>query len=249
MKQADENLWRGLTSEARRALESKDYTAPALGQRLIEPGVLAGELVPLAASPERVKDVWIAGLEIFPRKVFRQLHRGTFAECARQSEGPLQRIGLWPKQWSTSRIFTGCAKGMHIHPPHVPEGKEPGAWFQSLYQTHPPKFDQRPYDKEQWDVWFFLQGTVEVLLIDLREGMPRRVMRFYADGEDKPGPNNVGVVIPAGVAHGLRVEGSQDSILLYGTSTVFRPEFEGRIVSDVEHKALPDSWIKLLEGR
>src|ERR1043166_944562 len=94
VKQADENLWRGLTSEARRALESKDYTAPALGQRLIEPGVLAGELVPLAASPERVKDVWIAGLEIFPRKVFRQLHRGTFAECARQSEGPLQRIGL-----------------------------------------------------------------------------------------------------------------------------------------------------------
>jgi dTDP-4-dehydrorhamnose 3,5-epimerase-like enzyme len=140
----------------------------------------------------------------------------------------------------------GCAKGIHVHPPHVPAGKTAAKWFRSLYASDDADPKKRPYDREQWDVWFFLQGSVEVVLVDLREGLPHRVMRFFADGEDKPGPNNVGVVIPAGVGHGLRVEGSQDAILMYGTSTTFRAEFEGRIASDVETKPLPDSWRKML---
>ena len=42
------------------------------------------------------------------------------------------------------------------------------------------------------------------------------------------------VVIPPGVAHAIRVEGSEDVIMVYGTSTSFRPEFEGRIASEIE---------------
>lgn len=248
MNTPNNTRWRGLRADARKALENKAYSPLPPAERLIEPGLLAAELLQLAAEPKQKARLWIPGVEIFPRKVFRQLHRGTFAECARQSEGPLHQIGLWPRQWSCSRLFARCAKGIHVHPPHVPPGKSPAAWFRELYQgTADPQ--QRPYDREQWDVWFILQGTVEVVLVDLREGMPWRLMRFYVDGEDKPGPNNVGIVIPAGVGHGLRVEGSQDAILLYGTSTTFHPEFEGRIASDVETHPLPSSWQHFLGKR
>ncbi len=249
MKKTDDTLWRGLTAEARKSLENKDYAARSLSERVVEPGVMAGELVQLASQGKEARAVWIPGVEIFPRRVFRQLHRGTFAECARQDEGPLHRIAFWPKQWSTSRIFAGCAKGIHVHPPHVPAGRQAADWFRMLYAAGADNFHQRPYDQEQWDVWFFVQGTVEVVLIDLREGLPRRVMRFYVDGEERPGANNVAVVIPAGVGHGLRVEGSQDAILLYGTSTTFQPEFEGRIASEVETRALPGPWQSFIRNK
>lgn len=247
VSQSNDKLWQGISAEARGALERKDYAARSLAQRLVDPGVVAGELVALAPEPSKVRDIWIPGVEIFPRKVFRQPHRGTFAECARATEGPLHKIGFWPKQWSTSRLFADCAKGIHIHPPHVPAGRKAVDWFRELYGNDATDCSKRPYDREQWDVWFILQGSVEIVLVDVREGLPRRVMRFFAEGEDRPGANNVGVVIPAGVGHGLRCEGSQDAILMYGTSTTFTPEFEGRIASDVETKPLPESWRAFLE--
>jgi len=37
--------------------------------------------------------------------------------------------------------------------------------------------------------------------------------------------------------------------MVYGTSTIFQPEFEGRIASDVENAELPDSWQKFLSGK
>ncbi len=93
---------------------------------------------------------------------------------------------------------------------------------------------------------FFVQGTVEMLLVDERAGMERRLMRLLADGDDHRGPNNVGIVIPAGVAHALRAEGARDVIMVYGTSTTFDPAFEGRIVSEVESAPLPPEWEKYL---
>ncbi|MDQ6623024.1 MAG: hypothetical protein M3Y86_06005, partial [Verrucomicrobiota bacterium] len=81
---------------------------------------------------------------------------------------------------------------------------------------------------------------------EARAGMPPRTMRFIVEGDDHRGPNNVGVIIPPGVAHALRAEGSNDLIMVYGTSTSFRPEFEGRIASDVETAQLPDSWQRFL---
>jgi hypothetical protein len=38
------------------------------------------------------------------------------------------------------------------------------------------------------------------------------------------------------------VEGSEEVIMVYGTSTAFNPEFEGRIASEIETAALPESW-------
>jgi dTDP-4-dehydrorhamnose 3,5-epimerase-like enzyme len=69
-------------------------------------------------------------------------------------------------------------------------------------------------------------------------------MRLLADGDDLRGPNNVGVVIPPGVAHALRAEGARDVIMVYGTSTSFEPAFEGRIASGIESAPLSEDWRK-----
>jgi len=34
--------------------------------------------------------------------------------------------------------------------------------------------------------------------------------------------------------------------MVYGTSTSFQPEFEGRIASEVETAVLPESWARFL---
>lgn len=94
---------------------------------------------------------------------------------------------------------------------------------------------------------FFAQGAAEMLLIDERRGLERRRMRFIVEGDDNRGPNNIGVVIPAGVAHAIRVESSVNLIMVYGTSTKFAPEFEGRIANSVEFAPLPDEWQGLIE--
>jgi len=193
-----------------------------------------------------VKDPWIPGVEVFARKIYPQRHRGCFGEFVRRDEGILARIGLWPKQWSAARMFAYTAKGFHVHPPIIPEDSAAATWLRRLFIDEPENYSLRRYDDEQWDVMFFLQGRVEMILCDIRAGLPRRVMRFFIDGDNHRGNNNVGVVIPAGVAHAIRVEGAEDVIMVYGTSTVFHPEFEGRIASEIETAELPESWREFL---
>ena len=234
------DLWNGLKPAARDALTQRDYSADTLAARLGTSGVECGELI--AAGKESLADVWIPGVEIFYRRVFTQRHRGFFGEFVRQEDGLLAEIGLWPRQWATARMFGGTAKGFHIHPPAIPEGTAADAWFQRLFVQEPGNFSLRPYEREQWDVMFFVQGCVEMLLVDERAGMARRVMRFIIEGDDHRGLNNAGVVIPAGVAHALRVEGSNDVIMVYGTSTKFNPAFEGRIADGIERAPLPEEW-------
>ncbi len=237
------NRWQGLNPGAQRALTQRDYSATTLDARLATSGVEAGELI---GRKDELAGAWIPGVEIFGRKIFPQRHRGFFGEFARQDEGALAAIGLWPRQWATARMFAGTAKGFHIHPPHIPEGMEAGAWFRRLFIDEPANYALRPYDREQWDAMFFVMGNVEMLLIDERVGMPRRIMRFIIEGDDRRGASNAGVVIPAGVAHALRVEGASDAIMVYGTSTKFDPAFEGRIADSVERAPLPEEWQRWL---
>ena len=86
----------------------------------------------------------------------------------------------------------------------------------------------------------------EMILVDERAGLERRVMRFIIEGDNRRGANNAGVVIPAGVAHALRAESSEDVIMVYGTSTSFNPAFEGRIESGLETAQLPPEWEKYI---
>ena len=226
-------LWAGISDQTRQALKTRDYGV----ETAVEVGRLISE--PAAGS-------WIPGVEIFPRTIYPQRHRGSFGEFARRDEGVLSKIDFWPAQWASARMFARTAKGFHIHPPMVPKGTVPADWFRRLFVDEAENYALRPYDQEQWDVVFIVQGVAEMILRDVRAGMAPSTMRFMIDGDNHRSSNNVGVVIPPGVAHAMRVEGSEDVIMIYGTSTSFRPEFEGRIASEVESAVLPDSWQSFL---
>jgi len=246
MNKSQPDRWHGLDPQIRSALAERDYTTRSLGRQIAESGVEIGRLAAAGRAQPEMAEAWIPGVEIFPRTIYPQRHRGLFGEFARRDEGPLARIGLWPQQWSAARMFARTAKGFHIHPPSVPAGTAPNEWFQRLFLDEPENFALRRYEEEQWDVMFFVQGQAEMILREGRAGLPRRTMRFFVDGDDRRGPNNAGIIIPPGVAHAIRVEGSEDLIMVYGTSTSFKAEFEGRIASEVETAELPDSWTKFL---
>jgi dTDP-4-dehydrorhamnose 3,5-epimerase-like enzyme len=239
------DLWLGLSERARKSLVSRDYKTGVLAQRLSGSGVDAGELVTPRSKAE-LKKVWIPGVEIFSRTIHSQRHRGSFGELARESEGVLGKIGLRPKQWSAARMFANSAKGFHIHPPMIPDDTTAEKWLRRLFVNQPQNYPLRPYDREQWDVMFFLLGRAEMFLRDARAGFPERTMRLFVDGDNHRSRSNVGVVIPPGVAHAIRAEGSEDVIMVYGTSTTFQPEFEGRIASEIETAELPEAWRKFL---
>ncbi len=240
------DLWQSLSPQARALLGQRDYSAKSLPERLATSGVEAGEL--LAANRATLAGAWIPGVELFARRIYPQRHRGFFGEFARKEEGLLAEIGFWPSQWATARMFASTAKGFHIHPGYIPEGVTAEAWHKRLFIEEPTNFDLRAYHREQWDVMFFVQGTVEMLLVDERAGLERRAMRFLIEGDNHRGPHNAGVIIPPGVAHALRAEGSEDAIMVYGTSTKFNPTFEGRIADSVERAPLPEDWQNYLSG-
>jgi len=235
--------WIGLRATARTQLETRDYQEASLVRRLATTGIGAGEAM---QERDQLKDAWIPGVEIFQRHVYQQKGRGYFAELVRVHEGLLGRIGLNPEQWASALMHCGSAKGFHIHPPHVPDGVTAETWFRELYMEFPDDFTRRPYDLEQWDIMFFLTGLCEMILVDDREGLKRRIMRFMISGDSKPGSDNSAVVIPPGVSHALRCIGNEDLIMVYGTSTRFQPRWEGRIGSGIENTPLPLDWIQYL---
>ena len=244
MAHEEDRTWQGLRREARASLDTRDYSQGDLAERLAGGGVNASEAM---AGREGLVESWIPGVEMFPRRVFQQKGRGYFSELARLNEGILEAIGLAPRQWSSALMHRDSAKGFHIHPPYVPDGESPEEWFRKLYVTDPDDCNARPYGREQWDVMFFLTGICEMLLVDERAGMPRGVMRFTIMGDNRPGPDNAAVIIPAGVAHALRSIGNEDLIMVYGTSTTFHPDWEGRIESGVEKAPPPADWVRYLE--
>ena len=248
MNEPEENLWQGIEHSARNALTQRDYKAGSLAQRIAYSGIDASELAAADRSRPEVKRAWIPGVEIFPRKIHSQHHRGVFGELGRRDEGVLAKIGFWPKQWSAARMFAHSAKGFHVHPPSIPPDTTAEKWLRRLFVFRPQDYSLRRYDDEQWDVMFFLQGRAEMILCDVRAGLSKRIMRFFVDGDNHRGSNNIGLVIPPGVAHAIRAEGSEDVIMVYGTSTIFTPEFEGRIASGVEMAELPQEWATFLSG-
>jgi len=237
--------WVGLNQGARKALAPRNYKTGSVALRLSMGGVDASELASGRGKAE-LKKAWIPGVEIFAREVHPQRHRGSFGELAREGQGILGKIKLSPRQWSAARMFANSAKGFHIHPPSVPADTTAEKWLKRLFLAQSQNYSLRPYDREQWDIMFFLQGRAEIFLRDVRAGLPTRTMRFFVDGDNHRSRNNVGIVIPPGVAHAIRAEGSEDVIMVYGTTTTFQPEFEGRIASEVETAELPESWRKFL---
>jgi dTDP-4-dehydrorhamnose 3,5-epimerase-like enzyme len=243
MESTKHHTWTGLKAAAREQLEIRDYSSDGPAARLCDGGLAVSEA---AAHRELLAESWIPGVEIIPRRVFQQKGRGYFSELARPEQGVLGRIGLKPKQWASALMHRDSAKGFHIHAPHVPAGTTAQDWLRRLYIDEPEAFALRPYDQEQWDVMFFLTGICEITLVDERDGLPRRIMRLTITGDDSPGKDNAGVVIPPGVSHALRNIGSRELIMVYGTSTSFNPDWEGRIASGIENSTLPEDWTAYL---
>jgi dTDP-4-dehydrorhamnose 3,5-epimerase-like enzyme len=246
MSKREKNLWQGIEPGAQDALKARDYRTASFAQELSRRGVDASELVAADRGQRKIEEAWIPGVEIFPRRVHPQRHRGFFGEFVRRDEGILAQIRFWPKQWSAARMFANTAKGFHVHPPSIPENADAADWLRRVFIDESENCSLRRYDDEQWDVMFFLQGRVEMILCDIRVGFPRRVMRFFVDGDNHRSNNNVGILVPPGVAHAIRAEGAEDVIMVYGTSTIFHPEFEGRIASEVESAELPEGWREFL---
>ena len=246
MNKRQKKLWDGLNAPARNALTDRDYKEASFAQRVANSGVDASELASIDRRKPEAQKIWIPGVEIFSRKIHCQRHRGLFGEFARQDEGVLKnrilaaamgrRANVCREREGFSRSSAGYP--FRYHGREMASAPVPG--------TEPQNYALRRYDREQWDVMFFVQGRVEMILRDCRAGLPARTMRLFVDGDNHCRQNNAGVVIPPGVAHAIRAEGSEDVIMVYGTSTSFHPEFEGRIASEVETAALPDSWQKFL---
>jgi dTDP-4-dehydrorhamnose 3,5-epimerase len=82
------------------------------------------------------------------------------------------------------------------------------------------------YHLHQTDCWNPIQGLLQVALVDLRLGSSTFGLRntMYL-GPLRPWQ----VLIPPGVAHGYKVIGPEEAMLVYMTDRFYDPEDEGRI--------------------
>jgi dTDP-4-dehydrorhamnose 3,5-epimerase len=82
------------------------------------------------------------------------------------------------------------------------------------------------YHLHQTDCWNPVKGMMQVALADLRIGSPTYGLRntLYV-GSLRPWQ----LLIPPGVAHGYKVIGNEDSLLIYLTDRFYNPQDEGRI--------------------
>jgi dTDP-4-dehydrorhamnose 3,5-epimerase len=82
------------------------------------------------------------------------------------------------------------------------------------------------YHLHQTDCWTPVKGLLQVALADLRLGSPT----FGHRNTLYVGPMRAWqLLIPPGVAHGYKVIGPEDSLLVYMTDRFYNPQDEGRI--------------------
>jgi dTDP-4-dehydrorhamnose 3,5-epimerase len=88
----------------------------------------------------------------------------------------------------------------------------------SYTQTYPGVIKAFHWHKKQYDAWFVVSGSAQVVLHDLRESSATKgeTQVIYA-GQDNP----LLIVIPPGVAHGYRVLGTKKVCLFYHTSEAY----------------------------
>jgi dTDP-4-dehydrorhamnose 3,5-epimerase len=85
------------------------------------------------------------------------------------------------------------------------------------------------YHLHQTDCWTPVKGLFQVVLADLRAGSPTFGKRntLYV-GALRPWQ----ILIPPGVAHGYKVIGGEEALLVYLTDNFYNPHDEGRIPFD-----------------
>ena len=85
------------------------------------------------------------------------------------------------------------------------------------------------YHLRQTDLWTPARGMMQVALADLRMGSPTFGKRntLYL-GQLRPWQ----LLIPPGVAHGYKVIGTEEALLVYMTNRFYNPQDEGRLPYD-----------------
>lgn len=109
----------------------------------------------------------------------------------------------------------------------------------SASKTYPGVIKAFHLHKKQDDFWFFPAGNVQVVLHDMRPGSPTRGRTevIYA-GEDNP----VGILIPAGVAHGYRVLGPGPAMVVYVTTEPYCAEDPDEIRIPYDDPSIGFDW-------
>ena len=111
-------------------------------------------------------------------------------------------------------------------------GQGPAAGFPaestqvSAALNYPGSIKAFHYHMQQSDCWTAVNGMLQVALADLRAGSPTFGLRntMYV-GALRPWQ----VLIPPGVAHGYKVIGAREALLVYLTDRFYNPRDEGRI--------------------
>jgi dTDP-4-dehydrorhamnose 3,5-epimerase len=95
--------------------------------------------------------------------------------------------------------------------------------------SYPATIKAFHYHLHQTDCWNPIKGLLQVALVDLRLGSSTFGLKntMYL-GPLRPWQ----VLIPPGVAHGYKVIGSEEAMLVYMTDRFYNPEDEGRIPYD-----------------
>lgn len=131
----------------------------------------------------------------------------------------IEPITLWPDDrgyfLEVQRMGLGLA------------GKFPAATTQvSAALNYPGTIKAFHYHMWQTDCWTPAKGMFQVALVDMRVGSPTFGARntIYT-GALRPWR----ILIPPGVAHGYKIIGAEDAMLVYLTDRFYNPQDEGRI--------------------
>jgi dTDP-4-dehydrorhamnose 3,5-epimerase len=110
-------------------------------------------------------------------------------------------------------------------------GFPPATTQVSAALSYPGTIKAFHYHLKQHDWWTPAKGLFQVALVDLRAGSPTHGVRntLYVGGL-RPWQ----ILIPPGVAHGYKVVGHEDAMLVYLTDRFYDPSDEGRIAYNDE---------------
>lgn len=125
---------------------------------------------------------------------------------------------------------------------------DPRGWFAEIWRSddtkmfHPKQISismTRPgitkafhFHRRQNDVFIPLAGTFRIVLLEIQAPYSCASI-WWKEGLEGS------LLIPAGLAHGYRVEGSCDGKMIYCTSETYSPDDEGRLAWEQDVEGFP----------
>jgi len=137
----------------------------------------------------------------------------------------IEAVTLWPDDRGYFLEVQRLGRGLAAHFP--PESTQISAAL-----SYPGTIKAFHYHMHQTDCWAPVTGLLQVALVDLRMGSPTYGARntLYT-GVLRPWQ----ILIPPGVAHGYKVIGPQQAMLVYLTDRFYDAKDEGRIPYNDSH--------------